>query len=125
MSHIIWTTLVYMTFLPYFEHFSILYFIRENYRNIPLLSRSPLIQHHHQQNLFIEKKKKFSSKHSDFSRGMFRIVLRGNACKINEDFLVCIVRQCISSLLPGGKKRERHNKKERKNISEKQMRTIR
>ena len=47
-----------MTFLPYSEHFTIIYFIKENYTNIPLLSRSPLIQHHHQQILFIGKKKK-------------------------------------------------------------------
>ena len=59
-----------MTLLPYSEHFSILYIIKENYRNIPLLSRSPLTQHHCQQVLFIGKKKKtFGSKHSDFSRG--------------------------------------------------------
>ena len=47
-----------MTLLPYSEHFSILYIIEENYRNIPLLSRSPLTQHHCQQVLFIGKKKK-------------------------------------------------------------------
>ena len=51
-----------MTLLPYSEHFSILYIIEENYRNIPLLSRSPLTQHHCQQVLFIGKKKKKKKK---------------------------------------------------------------